>query len=236
MIALHDVVVRYPGASRAALDGISLEVRNGETVALVGPSGSGKTTLLRAINGLVPIDGGSVVVDGVSIASLHGRALRAMRTRLAMIAQHHDLVDRLRVHQNVMAGALGRWSSLHALRYLAFPLASELDEARNALERVGIPQKLHAPTADLSGGERQRVAIARALVQRPDAILADEPIASLDAELATQILELLCALAKQSGVTLLCSLHQVHFAERHFDRIVRVHDGRLEGRTLLPAT
>jgi phosphonate transport system ATP-binding protein len=222
VIALRDVVVRYPGAARAALDGVSLEIAAGETVALVGPSGSGKTTLLRCINGLVPITSGSVMVDDTEVTSLRGRALRRLRTRLAMIAQHHDLVDRLRVHQNVMAGALGRWSVLHGLRYLVYPLLAELDEARRALVRVSIPEKLRVPTSELSGGERQRVAIARALVQQPDVILADEPVASLDAELATQILELLCALARESGVSLLCSLHQLQFAERHFDRIVRL--------------
>jgi phosphonate transport system ATP-binding protein len=139
-----------------------------------------------------------------------------------MIAQHHDLVDRLAVYQNVMAGALGRWSSLHALRFLAFPFSSELAEAQAALTRVGIPHKLKSKTSDLSGGEHQRVAIARALVQRPDILLADEPVASLDAELATQILALMCSLARESGVTLVCSLHQEHLAERYFDRIVRV--------------
>lgn len=227
MIALHDVVVRYPGMARAALDSVSLEIAAGETVALVGPSGSGKTTLLRTINGLVPITAGSVIVDGTPVNTLRGRALRAMRTRLAFIAQHHDLVDRLRVHQNVVAGALGRWSALHALRYLAFPLANELEEARAALERVGIPDKLRAKTTDLSGGERQRVAIARALVQRPDAILADEPVASLDPQLADQILELLTALARERGLALMCSVHQPQLAERHFDRIVRLERGRL---------
>lgn len=227
MIRLRNVVVRYPGANRAAFDGVSLDVAPGEKVALVGPSGSGKTTLLRAINGLVPVSEGSVVVDGVEVRQLHGHALRALRTRIAVIAQHHDLVDRLRVHQNVMAGALGRWSATHALRYLAVPFASELDEARAALGRVGIPEKLRSRTSDLSGGERQRVAIARALVQKPDVILADEPVASLDVELAMQILELLCALARESGVTLLCSLHQPDLAERYFDRIVRVEHGRL---------
>lgn len=227
MISLRDVVVRYPGAPRNALDGVSLEVASGETVALVGPSGSGKTTLLRSINGLVPIASGAVIVDGIDVATLRGRALRRLRARLAMIAQHHDLVERLRVHQNVMAGALGRWSVVHALRYLAFPLPAELEVARRALMRVGIPEKLRAGTSELSGGERQRVAIARALVQQPDAILADEPVASLDAELATQILELMCALARESGVALVCSLHQLHFAEQHFDRIVRVEYGRL---------
>jgi phosphonate transport system ATP-binding protein len=227
VIALRDVVVRYPGMDRAALDGVSLEIAAGETVALVGPSGSGKTTLLRTINALVPQTSGSVIVDGTPIESLRGRALRNMRTRLAFIAQHHDLVDQLRVHQNVMAGALGRWSALHALRYLAFPLARELEEAGAALARVGIPDKLRAKTGDLSGGERQRVAIARALVQRPEAILADEPIASLDAELATQILELLTTLARERGLALVCSVHQLPLAERHFDRIVRLERGRL---------
>src|ERR1700688_2197997 len=167
MISLRDVVVRYPGAARPALDGVNLGFAAGETAALVGPSGSGKTTLLRAINGLVPIAGGSVLVDGVAIEKLRGKALRQMRTRLAMIAQHHDLVDRLAVHQNVMAGALGRWTTAHALRYLLFPLDTELDEARAALARVSIPEKLRMRTTELSGGERQRVAIARALIQAP---------------------------------------------------------------------
>ncbi len=222
MIRLRDVVVRYPGTDRNALDGVSLNVRAAETVALVGPSGSGKTTLLRTINGLVPISGGDIIVDGEDVSRTTGRALRALRTRIAMIAQHHDLVDRLSVYQNVMAGALGRWTATHALRFLAFPLPSELEEARVALTRVGIPDKLRSRTTDLSGGERQRVAIARALVQHPDVILADEPVASLDAELAAQILELLCALARESGVALVCSLHQEGLAERFFDRIVRV--------------
>jgi phosphonate transport system ATP-binding protein len=227
VIVLQDVVVRYPGMARAALDGVNLRISAGETVALVGPSGSGKTTLLRTINALVAVTSGSVNVGDTAVQTLRGSALRRMRTRLAFIAQHHDLVDRLRVHQNVMAGALGRWSALHALRYLALPLAGELDEARTALERVGIPEKLRAKTSALSGGERQRVAIARALIQRPEAVLADEPVASLDAELATQIIELLTALARERGLALVCSLHQVQLAERHFDRIVRLERGRL---------
>lgn len=227
MIRLRNVVVHYPGSGRAAVADVSLQLKAGEKVALVGPSGSGKTTLLRAVNGLVPLTDGSVYFDGLDVTQMRGIALRRLRTRIAMIAQHHDLVDRLRVHQNVMAGALGRWSVAHALRYLVFPLRSELEDASSALSRVGIPQKLHAVTSELSGGERQRVAIARALVQRPDAILADEPVASLDPELGMQIIELLCSLARESGVTLLCSLHQIDFAERYFDRIIRVENGML---------
>lgn len=227
MIVLREVVVRYPGAIKPALDGINLEVEAGETVALVGPSGSGKTSLLRAINGLVPISAGSVRVDDVAVERLRGRELRRLRTRVAMIAQHHDLVDRLAVHQNVMAGALGRWSTAHALRYLVVPLPAELEEARAALARVSIPEKLHANTRQLSGGERQRVAIARALIQRPEAILADEPVASLDPRLGAQILELLCELAREHRMALVCSLHQPRLAERYFDRVIHVERGRL---------
>ena len=222
MIRLDDVVVRYEGADSNALDGINLRIQAGETVALVGPSGSGKTTLLRTINGLVSITSGSVIVDGADVAKAKGRALRALRTRIAMIAQHHDLVDRLKVHQNVMAGALGRWNSLRALRFLAYPLPAELDEAKAALTRVGIGHKLTERTSELSGGERQRVAIARALVQQPEFLLADEPVASLDAALSVQILDLMTKLARESKVTLVCSLHQQDLAERFFDRIVRV--------------
>ncbi len=144
-----------------------------------------------------------------------------------MIAQQHDLIDRLRVYQNVMAGALGRWSTLHALRFLIAPSPQEMEEARTALISVGVPEKLRSLTSDLSGGQQQRVAIARALLQRPSAILADEPIASLDPLLGEQILRLLCTLAHERNIALLCSLHQPQLARRYFDRVVPIVDGIL---------
>ena len=130
-------------------------------------------------------------------SAVRGPALRAIRSRIAFISQKHDLVDRLKVYQNVMAGALGRWSTAHALRFLLHPKASELDEACEALESVNLAHKLRSRTTELSGGEQQRVAIARALIQRPLVILADEPIASLDPETAAQVLRLLCNLARR---------------------------------------
>jgi phosphonate transport system ATP-binding protein len=144
-----------------------------------------------------------------------------------MIAQQHDLVDRLSVAQNVMAGALGRWSTPHALRFLVAATAAELDEARTALTAVGIPEKLRSRTTELSGGQRQRVAIARALVQHPAAILADEPIASLDPALGEQIVQLLCELARARKIALICSLHQIELARRYFDRVVELVGGRI---------
>jgi phosphonate transport system ATP-binding protein len=147
---------------------------------------------------------------------------------VALVAQKHDLVDVLPVHANVMAGALGRWSDLRALRYLVRPAPAELDEARAALAAVGLAHKLRAETARLSGGEQQRVAIARALVQAPRVLLADEPVASLDPRTAREVLELLTGLAQARGMGLICSLHQPDLAHRFFDRVLELRDGRLE--------
>jgi phosphonate transport system ATP-binding protein len=159
---------------------------------------------------------------GEDIGRSHGPALRRLRRQIAVIAQKHDLVDALRVHQNVMAGALGRWTGPHALRYLLWPAKPELDEATAALAAVGLAHKLHARTRTLSGGEQQRVAIARALVQAPALMIADEPVASLDPTTAEDVLTLLCEVAEQRGVALLCSLHQPELAARFFRRIIEV--------------
>jgi len=227
MLEIRGVRVVYGRNMPPALDDVTLDIAAGECVALVGPSGSGKTSLLRSLNGTVPIAGGSILIEGVDVAAVRGRDLRRLRTRLAFIAQQHDLVDRLTVTQNVMAGALGRWSTLHALRFLVAPNAAEYAEARTALASVGIADKLRSRTSELSGGQQQRVAIARALVQHPAAILADEPIASLDPELGEQIVRLLCDVARERNIALLCSLHQTGLARRHFDRVVELIGGRI---------
>jgi phosphonate transport system ATP-binding protein len=227
MLELRDVSVTYGSSERPALQRASLAVDAGECVALVGPSGSGKTTLLRSINGTVARTGGAIFVEGTDLGSLRGGGLRRMRARIAVVAQQHDLVSRLAVYQNVMAGALGRWSTLRALRFLAAPRRAELAEAAAALARVGIEDKLRARTSALSGGQQQRVAIARALVQQPVLLLADEPIASVDPELGEEIVRLLCTLARERRFALVCSLHQPELARRYFDRVVRVENGRL---------
>lgn len=242
-LEIRDLVVRY--GQHTVLNGVSCTVRQGERVAVLGASGAGKTTLFRAINGFATAAEGSILVDGADVTKLRRGALRELRSRIAMISQRHDLVDNLAVHQNVMAGALGRWTSLHALRFLIWPSREELDTAREALRRVGLEHKLRARTSQLSGGEHQRVAIARALVQRPILMLADEPVASLDPALSQQILELLCRLAEENHVTLLCSLHQPHLAEHYFERIIdmrageivgeRRGEGRLDSPELFPA-
>jgi phosphonate transport system ATP-binding protein len=222
MLSIENVVVRYRGHTTPVLNGFSLRVLPGERVAIIGPSGAGKTTLFRSISGFLPVHAGRITVAGIDVDAAHGRSIREVRRKVAVISQGHDLVDRLSVYQNVMAGALGRWSSAHAFRFLICPRRRELEQARAALERVGIPEKLRARTSDLSGGQHQRVAIARALVQKPVLLLADEPIASLDPAASEQILTLLCGLATEANIGLLCSLHQHQFALKHFDRVIEL--------------
>ncbi len=228
LLALNGVAIAPPGG-RVLLSGVDLALAPGERLALVGPSGSGKTTLLRTLNGKIPPLAGEVRLQGEALAGLAGARLRAARSRLALVAQKHDLVETLPVHANVMAGALGRWSNRRALRYLIRPRADELAEAQVALAAVGLPEKLRAETARLSGGEQQRVAIARALVQAPLVLLADEPVASLDPATSREVLELLTGLACSRGMALVCSLHQPELARRYFDRVLELRAGRLEG-------
>jgi phosphonate transport system ATP-binding protein len=225
MLKIEDLTVRYTRKAPPVLEHLNLSAEAGECVALVGPSGSGKTTLLRSINASVPIESGQVCVGDAEVSRARGAALREIRSRIAFIAQKHDLVDRLRVYQNVMAGALGRWSTAHALRFLIWPNSRELEEAREALDSVGMAEKLRARTTEVSGGQQQRVAIARALVQRPLVILADEPVASLDPDTAALVLDLLCNLARNRGITLVCSLHQPDLAQQYFDRILTIENG-----------
>jgi phosphonate transport system ATP-binding protein len=226
VLTLEGLSVGPPGG-RALLHGLDLDLAAGERCALVGPSGSGKTTLLRTLSGQIPPKAGKVLLCGQPLAQLAGARLRQARRQIALIAQKHDLVDALPVHANVMAGALGRWSNLRALRYLLRPVADELGEAEAALAAVGLTGKLRAPTARLSGGEQQRVAIARALVQAPRVLLADEPVAALDPQTARSVLDLLTGLAEQRGVGLICSLHQPDLAARYFDRVLELDGGGL---------
>jgi phosphonate transport system ATP-binding protein len=204
---------------------LDLAVAAGERVALIGPSGAGKTTLLRLVAGVLAPDQGRVTVLQRETGDLHGAALRRFRRDVGLLYQLDNLVPSLRVVHNVLMGRLGHWSWARSLVSLVVPQQVHL--ARRALERVELPHKLWSLPGELSGGEQQRVAVARLLVQEPHLMLADEPAASLDVRLGREIVQLLCAVAREHGRTLIVTLHALDLLGPHFDRVVALGDGKV---------
>lgn len=212
------------GRQQAALDGIDLEINQGEKIALIGPSGAGKTTLFRLLNCTLRPTSGKLYIDGEDVDLLHGKRLRHVRRRIGSVYQQHNLVPRLRVIHNVLAGQLGRWPTLRSLLSLCQP--NDVELAHNALSQVEIADKIFERTDELSGGQQQRVAIARVLVQDPEVVLADEPVSSVDPTLASTIVRLLIDISHNTHKTLLVSLHSVDLALAYFPRVIGIKQGR----------
>lgn len=225
LFELDDVTVRYP--SVAALADVSLRIRDGECVALVGPSGSGKTTLLRLLNATVRPTTGRVRVRGQQTGELTAGNLRRLRSRIGFVHQHLGLVPNLRVLQNVITGRMGRTSFFGSVRMMLLPSMKEIAEIHELLEQVGIEEKLYQRTDRLSGGQQQRVAIARALYQQPEAILADEPVSSVDPARASDTVRLLTEISRAAGLTLCMSLHNIDVAREFFPRLIGLRHGRV---------
>lgn len=227
LIELEGVHVTYGVGDRAvrALVGVDLEVRAGERVALLGPSGAGKTTLLRIIGGRVRASQGRAAVLDHDMAALGDRTGRSLRRRIGTVHQDLALTGSLRVLHNVNGGRLGEWSTWRALTSLALP--SGRHEVEAALAAVDARGLVDARTEDLSGGQRQRVAIARLLLQDPDVVLADEPAASLDPDLARLAVSLLADRVATPGRALVMSIHDPAMALAHCDRIVGLRGGRV---------
>ncbi|MCO4771880.1 MAG: phosphonate ABC transporter ATP-binding protein [Deltaproteobacteria bacterium] len=217
--ALH---LRYPDGTRA-LAGVTTAFAPGEFVAVLGPSGAGKSTLLRCLSGALSPSEGEVWFGDERIDTLRGEARRQHRARVAMIFQQFHLVPRLSVLANVLAGSLGRDRSPRTwLRQ--FPKEAQA-EARGHLARVGLADLEERRADQLSGGQKQRVAIARALCQHPSMLLADEPIAALDPRSASQVMDLVAALNRDDGLTVIANLHHVDVATKYASRILGIRDG-----------
>lgn len=222
--ALKRLTVMREG-KRRALDGVVLSIRPGERVAVIGPSGAGKTTLLRVLATALRQTDGSVEILGTDPWALDAGARRRLRARIGLIHQAPPLPPRQRVVTAVLAGRLGSWPLWKALVSLAYPL--DMAGARAELARLDLSDRLFDRCDRLSGGQAQRVGIARVLYQRPELILADEPVSALDPALANHTVGVLAAEAQARGVTLFASLHAVDLALAHFPRIVGLRDGRV---------
>lgn len=208
-----------------ALDDVSLTVRAGEIVVLLGLSGSGKSTLLRHLNGLHRPTTGRVHVLGTDVGTAGEAELRRLRTRIGFVFQQFHLVPSTTVLENVCTGALGRLTGPR-LGLVSYPRAVRR-AALEQLARVGLADQRFQRASTLSGGQQQRVAVARALMQRPQILLADEPVASLDPESSAQVMRLLADIAREDGLTVLCSLHQVELALTFGERLVGLRSGRV---------
>ncbi|MGW7417462.1 ABC transporter ATP-binding protein [Streptomyces sp. NPDC054863] len=218
----REVVVHLDGLHKEygdskALDGLSLEVRAGDAVAVMGPSGCGKSTLLNMIAGLDRPTSGGVRVQGQDLSELSETGLALFRRRhIGMIFQFFNLIDDLPALDNVaLAAQLTGTSAKHARR-----------RALELLDELGIADRRNVYPAALSGGERQRVAVARALMNRPALLLADEPTGALDSRAGEQVMDLLIDL-NQIGQTLVIVTHDPELATRCASRLVEVADGRV---------
>ncbi len=201
-----------------ALNGISIEIKEGEFVALMGPSGSGKTTLLNMIGLLDDPSSGEIIIDKCQISNLAEEEKTNMRLeKLGYIFQFFNLINELTAIENVSLPLLLK----------GVPKKEADKKATEHLKLVGLGQRLHNKPNELSGGEQQRVAIARALIGEPVLLLADEPTANLDTKTASEIIDLFQKLNREHGETIFMVTHEEELG-RHADRIIRLRDGVVE--------
>lgn len=224
LVSVQDLVKTYATGTRA-LDGVTLAIERGEFVVLIGLSGSGKSTLLRCINRLIDPTSGTVRFDGRDVTRAGGANLRRTRRRIGMIFQQFNLVKRSSVFSNVLAGRLGYRSTWRTIA--ARPTREDIALAFENLGRVGIAERAFSRANALSGGQQQRVGIARALMQRPELMLADEPVASLDPATSHSVMKYLEEINRKDGITVICSLHFLSLARRYGTRVIALKAGRV---------
>ncbi len=212
IIEINDLVKRF--GDNTIINGLSLNVSKGEVVVLIGPSGCGKSTLLRCLNGLEPIQGGSVVLHGEPVE--HGKpSLYKVRQKIGMVFQSYDLFPHMTVLKNI---------TLAPLKVQNRSREEVNAQAMELLKRVGLEDKANSYPSELSGGQKQRVAIVRSLIMNPDIMLLDEITAALDPEMVHEVLNVVLGLA-ESGTTMIIVTHEMAFAEAVADRVVFLDGG-----------
>ncbi len=214
----------YPGGVRG-LDDVSLRIDQGEFVAIIGLSGAGKSTLIRTVNRMIDATEGQVLVDGVDVMSLKGKALRHFRRKVGMIFQSFNLVSRTTAIKNVLASRVPDMNFI-AVLFGLYTKAQKI-QALEALDKVGILDKAYTRCDQLSGGQQQRVALARTLNQNPSIILADEPVAALDPVTARQVMSDFKQINQEFNISILLNIHHVDLALDYADRVIGIRAGHI---------
>ena len=224
MLSIKNLYKTYSGGDNA-LQGVNIELKQGEIAAVIGPSGAGKSTLIRCINRLVESSRGKIYLKDQEINSLTKKELKETRRNIGMIFQEYALVERLTVMENVLSGRLGYISFWRAwLR--KFP-QQDINQAFKLLKRLGLKDHVNKRADQLSGGQRQRVGIARALIQDPELLLVDEPTASLDPKTARNIMSLITSMAEERNLAALINIHDVLLAKEYVNRIIGMRNGEI---------
>ena len=240
LLELTDVTKRYNSRDAAVvvavLNGITLAVARGESLAIIGPSGSGKSTLLQIIGTLDQPTAGRVTLNGQDLSRLNDVQLATVRNRqIGFVFQSHYLLPQCTVWENVLVPTLANVAQASRLSPSkekaetgGTPVLRETPETRaeRLLKRVGLGGRMNHRPGQLSGGERQRVAVVRALINQPELLLADEPTGALDHVSATALGQLLVELNREEGVTLIVVTHALELARR-MGRVMELKDGRL---------
>ena len=225
MIKFRNVGKIYPNGTEA-LRNVTLDIEQGEFIAIIGLSGAGKSTLIRLINKMHDVTAGELEVNGIPVDSnLKGKKLRKYRRGIGMIFQSYNLIGRTTVIKNVLAARVADIPFLRAI--IGWYSAKDKIIALEALNKLGILEKAYTRADQLSGGQQQRVALARTLAQDPKIILADEPVASLDPITATQVMRDFEKVNKEFNITVLANMHHVDMALKFATRVIGINDGEI---------
>ena len=224
LIEFKNVSKTYPNGVKG-LKNVNLTIDQGEFVAIIGLSGAGKSTLIRTINRMIDITDGQLIVDGVDVMTLHGKAMRRFRRKIGMIFQSFNLVTRSTAIKNVLTSMVPDMGFFKVL-FGIFSKEQKM-KALEALDKVGILDKAYTRCDQLSGGQQQRVALARTLNQSPSIILADEPVAALDPVTAHQVMADFQRINKELNISVLINIHHVDLALKYASRVIGIRAGEI---------